>query len=88
MIKYYLFKPHSKTLTFVFEENSEFISHNQVYEATVVYLDALRSPETKRLNVHKWHKEIILLEDGEKLTSTMGSSFIGDSSAPSKKEQL
>ncbi|PON99585.1 Spastin [Trema orientale] len=65
-----LFKSHKPpTLTFVVDAGNEFVG-NEVYEAAGVYLDTLRSPETKRLNVRKNPKEkglTIRLEDGEEL---------------------
>ena len=66
-----LFKANTPTLTYVFNKGTEFGGRNLVYEAAGVYLDTLRDPKTKRLNVSKSDKEkglIIRLEDGEKVT--------------------
>ena len=65
------FKAHTPTLTYVFDKGSKFGGRNLIYEAAEVYLDTLRGPETRRLNVGKSDKEkglIIRLENGEKVT--------------------
>ncbi|PON99591.1 AAA-type ATPase [Trema orientale] len=66
-----LFKAHARTLTFVFNENNEFGFPNEVYDAAGVYLDAIRGPNNKRLNVSKTPDEkglIFRLESEETVT--------------------
>ncbi|PON71478.1 Spastin [Parasponia andersonii] len=67
-----LFKAHTPMLTFVFNEDNELGGLNDIYYAAGVYLETLRGPNTKRLNVSKSPKEvkglIFRLEDGETVT--------------------
>ncbi|PON99594.1 Spastin [Trema orientale] len=69
-----IFKAHTPTqIAFVFDKESAFGGLNQIYEAASVYLQTLRGPGNKRLNVSKSLKEkglIIRLETGETVTDS------------------